>query len=155
MTPFSTRLATVFGIGWFPFAPGTAASFVALPLGWILIRFGWQSALVGAGLAMLIGIWACGLHARKAGRHDPSECVLDEVAGQWTALLPIALMGRGDDWRPFAMAFLLFRLFDITKPWPVARAERLPGGLGIMADDIVAGAFAAAILYGTLAIRLV
>ena len=155
MTPLSTRLATCFGIGWIPLAPGTFASAAALPFGWLLVLLGWQAVLIGAGLATMLGIWACGVHARKVGLYDPSECVLDEVAGQWVALVPIALQLRGGDWRPYVMAFLLFRLFDIFKPWPISAAERLPGGFGVMMDDCLAGLAAAVLLYGTLAIKLV
>jgi phosphatidylglycerophosphatase A len=97
------------------------------------------------------GIWACGVHARKVGLYDPSECVIDEVAGQWIALIPIALMGHARDWRHYGLAFLLFRLFDIWKPWPISAAERLPGGLGVMMDDIVAGFAAALLLWAALA----
>jgi phosphatidylglycerophosphatase A len=155
VTPFSTWLATCFGIGRIPLAPGTFASAAALPFGWLLVLLGWQGVLIGSGLATLLGIWACGVHARKVGLHDPSECVLDEVAGQWMTLIPIPLMGRASDWRPYVMAFLLFRLFDILKPWPIAAAERLPGGLGVMMDDVLAGFAAAILLGGTLAIKLV
>lgn len=155
MTPVSTRLATCFGIGWIPLAPGTFASAAALPFGWLLVLLGWQAVLIGAGLATVLGIWACGVHARKVGLYDPSECVLDEVAGQWVALVPIALQLRGGDWRPYVMAFLLFRLFDIFKPWPISAAERLPGGFGVMLDDVLAGLAAAILLYGSLAIKLV
>lgn len=155
MTPFSTRLATCFGIGWIPLAPGTFASAAALPFGWLLVLLGWKTVLIGALLVTALGIWACGEHGRKVGIYDPSECVLDEVAGQWFTLIPIALDARGADWRPYAMAFLLFRLFDILKPWPVSAVERLPGGFGIMMDDVLAGLIAAVLLYGTLAIGLV
>ena len=109
---------------------------------------------LGTGLT-IAGIWACEVHAKKIGAKDPSECVIDEVAGQWIALVPIAIEARVYDWRPFVMAFFLFRLFDITKPWPIAAMEKLEGGLGIMADDVVAGLFAALALYGMLAIQLI
>lgn len=155
MIPVTTRLATCFGIGWLPLAPGTFASAAALPFGWLLVMFGWKAALIGAIAATALGVWACGAHARKVGLYDPSECVLDEVAGQWFALVPIAFMGRGGDWRPYGMAFLLFRLFDILKPWPISAAERLPGGFGVMMDDVLAGIAAALLLYGTLWIGLV
>ena len=152
---FSTLLATFFGVGWIAFAPGTFASAAALPFGWAMVLGGWKAVVAGACAATVIGGWACGRHARKVRLYDPSECVLDEVAGQWFALIPVALVARGHDWRPFLMAFLLFRLFDIWKPWPVAPLERLPGGLGIMMDDVAAGLIAAGILYGMLAIRLI
>jgi phosphatidylglycerophosphatase A len=155
MTPVSTRLATCFGIGWIPFAPGTFASAAALPFGWLLVRLGWKGLLIGALAATALGVWACGAHARRRGLYDPSECVIDEVAGQWFALIPIAVMARDGNWRPYAMAFLLFRLFDILKPWPISAAEHLPGGYGVMMDDVLAGLAAAVLLAGTLVIGLV
>ena len=86
---------------------------------------------------------------------DSSVPLLDEVAGQWFALLPVAVEMRGSDWRPYVMGFIFFRLFDILKPWPISAVEKLPGGFGIMMDDVLAGLIAAALLYGTLAIGLV
>ena len=155
MSLWSQRFATCFGIGWSPIAPGTVASLVALPFGWLLVLLGWQSVLAAALLATGLGIWACGAYARKNRIRDPAECVLDEVAGQWFALIPVAVEMRGGDWRPFVMGFIFFRLFDILKPWPISAVEKLPGGFGIMMDDVLAGLIAAALLYGTLAIRLV
>ena len=149
------RLATCFGIGWSPIAPGTLASLAALPFAWLLALFGWQGIAAGALLATGVGIWACGVYARKHGVHDPAECVLDEVAGQWFTLIPVAVEMRGGDWRPYVMGFIFFRLFDIWKPWPVSAVEKMPGGFGIMMDDVLAGVIAAALLYGTLAIMLV
>jgi phosphatidylglycerophosphatase A len=131
-------IATVFGVGRAPFAPGTVASIVALPFAWLILRFGNTPLLgVAAAAASLIGIWACDVYVKDTGREDPSECVIDEVAGQWIAcaFAPLSLAG-------FALAFVLFRLFDITKLWPISAAERLRGGLGVMADDLVAGLFA-------------
>ena len=155
MNPWPARLATCFGIGWIPVAPGTVASLAALPFGWLLVLLGWRSLLAAALLVAALGVWACGVYARKIRVGDPAECVLDEVAGQWFALIPIAFEMRGGDWRPFVMGFIFFRLFDIWKPWPVSAVEKLPGGFGIMMDDVLAGLIAAALLYGTLAIRLV
>jgi len=155
MTPWSTRFATCFGVGRFPFASGTVASAVALPFGFGLVLLGWKAVAIAAVAASLLGVWACGAHAKAVGILDPSECVLDEVAGQWIALIPVALYFRGHDWRPYVMAFFLFRLFDVLKPWPLSAAERLPGGWGVMADDILAGLIAAGILYGMLAITLI
>jgi phosphatidylglycerophosphatase A len=155
VTTFSSRLATCFGIGYIPWAAGTFASLAALPLGWVLVIFKWPLVTVAAIVVTFIAIWACGAHARKTGVSDPSECVLDEVAGQWIALIPIAIEARASDWRPFVMAFFLFRLFDIWKPWPASAAEKLPGGFGIVLDDVVAGLIAAVILYAFLFIQLV
>jgi phosphatidylglycerophosphatase A len=106
--------------------------------------------LVGASIIVLvIGILACADHVRETGREDPSECVIDELAGQWLAcafclltfggLVPLEHLSL----LPFGLAFLLFRLFDIWKPWPVSWADQeLKGGLGVMMDDIIAGLMA-------------
>ncbi|HTP75999.1 MAG TPA: phosphatidylglycerophosphatase A [Rhizomicrobium sp.] len=128
-------LSTVFGIGHARVAPGTVASAAALPLAWLMLMFLGPTALMMASLALyLIGIWSSGAYAAQTGREDPSECVIDEVAGQWLACVfaPLSLAG-------FAVAFALFRLFDISKLWPVSAGERLPGGWGIMTDDMIAG----------------
>jgi phosphatidylglycerophosphatase A len=142
MNAAARLIATVFEIGRFPFAPGTVASAVALPLAWLMSRSLGPYALCGAAfLAAAIGVWASDEYMRETGKNDPSECVIDELAGQWLAcaFAPLSLPG-------FALAFVLFRLFDITKPWPVSAAERLNGGLGVVADDMVAGLFAGLIV---------
>jgi len=144
-------LATFFGIGRIPFASGTFASAAALPFGVLLVMRGWEVLAVAAIVAIVVGIWACGRHAAKLGVTDPSECVLDEVAGQWIALVPIALFERPFDWLLYGIAFFLFRLFDVLKFWPMSAAEELPGGLGVMADDVLAGVIAAALLWVALA----
>ena len=143
MERVAAALASVFGVGRLP-ASGTAASAVALPIGWaIALLGGWQAILIAGIAASLIGIWACGVHARSLGIEDPSECVLDEVAGQWLALLPMGFFGESFDWRALLACFVLFRLLDIFKPWPIYKLEHLHGGFGIMADDIAAGIEAA------------
>jgi phosphatidylglycerophosphatase A len=140
-----TGIATVFGIGRFPFAPGTAASIVALPFAWVIATAGgsWGRfwLLMAAIFVNALGCWACELYAHDVQKKDPSECVIDEVAGQWLAcaFAPTSLYA-------YAVAFLLFRVFDILKPWPASAAERLPGGIGIMADDVVAGLMAGAVI---------
>jgi phosphatidylglycerophosphatase A len=145
-------LATCFGIGRLPLAPGTWASLAALPLGWWLAMVGdWYALFVAAVIATIAGIWACAAHARAAGLHDPSDCVIDELAGQWFALVPLAATGRLGDPIALLLAFVLFRALDIVKPWPIARLERLPGGYGIMADDVAAGLIASAFLGGFIA----
>lgn len=134
--------ATVFGLGYAPVAPGTVASGVALFLAWPLAIWQGRFALLLAGiLASAIGAWACELYSREKGEADPSECVIDELAGQW-----IACAFAPPFVPAFLLSFVLFRIFDIWKPWPISAAERLPGGFGIMADDIVAGLFAGAII---------
>ena len=145
----STILATCFGIGYFPFASGTAMSAVATVLAIPLARWGGPSALLAGSLAsFLLGIYVCGQHERITGRpdlpnEDPSECVIDELAGQWLACAFIAgFAGTHQSLFAFLLAFVCFRLFDITKLWPVSIAEDFPGGLGVMADDMVAGLMA-------------
>ena len=157
--PVLSAIATCFGCGRLPGAPGTWASLAALPLAWMIASAGGFQALVAATVAVFtLGTVAAHDYAERTRTKDPGEVVIDEVAGQWVTLWPVAQMaqGSGPDWRLFAVAFLAFRLFDIWKPWPVARIENLPGGLGIMADDIVAAmyasfvtAFAAQILFHT------
>jgi phosphatidylglycerophosphatase A len=88
-------------------------------------------------LSITSGIPAATLAARESGRHDPQFVVIDEVAGQW-----IALLGSPADFRHGVIAFILFRLFDITKPFPVRHLEKLPGGWGIVFDDVAAGLYA-------------
>jgi phosphatidylglycerophosphatase A len=127
-------IATLGGLGRMRPAPGTIASLAALVTAWLLASLAGRGALLIAAIfATALGGWASELYARNKGEHDPSECVIDELAGQWIAcafapLNPIA----------YAVAFVLFRLLDIFKPWPISALERLPGGLGIMADDCAA-----------------
>jgi phosphatidylglycerophosphatase A len=130
-------VATAFGAGLSPIAPGTAGSLVGLLLFWPAARLvlGAQAALVAA--VSLLGVSCASAVARRLGRKDPGEVVVDEVAGQWVALLAL----------PFspltaAVAFLAFRIMDVTKPWPARSLEALPGGWGIMADDLAAGVYA-------------
>ena len=140
----ATIIASVIGIGYFPVASGTVMSIVAVPLAIFIARAGGGAAVIAASLlAFAIGIWACGAHVRATGRDDPSECVIDELAGQWLACAGICFAPATA--AEFALAFLAFRLFDILKPWPISAAEKLPGGLGVMADDMLAGLAAAII----------
>lgn len=140
-------VATVGGIGALPMAPGTWASLATLPLAFALHGVG------GFPLFMLatIGLFALGMWAVTAmgATDDPPEVVIDEVVGMLLALWPLSLglWLRGTDpwlfpWPGWVLGFLLFRFFDIRKPFPVNRAERLPGALGVMADDVVAGVLA-------------
>ena len=137
------RLATCFGIGYLPAAPGTWGSLAALPTGAGLVMLGgtWLLALAAA-VAFGVGIWASGRFAALIETKDPGSAVIDEVAAQWLALLPIAF-----DWRFYPLAFLLFRIGDIAKVWPARPLEQLPGGVGIMADDLIAGVYAGLICW--------
>ena len=137
-----SAVATLFGLGRLGFAPGTLGSLAALPLAWLSMRYGGLYVTLGlAALIAIIGIFVSDAYAKQSGNEDPSECIIDEVAGQMLAcaLSPLTPLG-------FALAFVLFRLFDISKLWPISAAERLRGGIGIMADDLVAGLIAGAIV---------
>lgn len=140
-------LVTLFGLGGTVPAPGTAASVVALPWAWLFVTLG-GGGWSGRGILLLAGlmVFAAGaywsdIYARESGCPDPSECVIDEVAGQW-----IVCAFTPQTWLGYVLAFVLFRVFDILKPWPIAHAERVPGGLGIMLDDVVAGLMASAVI---------
>lgn len=146
-------LATFFGAGLLPGAPGTWGSLAALPAGWALHLAGGAWALMaGIVLATGIGWWATVQVMAATDDPDPSEVVIDEVAGQWIALLPLSALagGGGVPWLGLALAFGLFRLFDILKPGPVGWADRLHTPWGVMLDDLIAGALAAILLGGLL-----
>lgn len=132
-------LATWFGAGDLPGAPGTWGSLAALPFAWALIALGGVPTLVAAAaVVFLIGWWASDAMIVASGITDPGRVVIDEVTAQWLAVAMI-----GSQWWQLLIAFLLFRLFDIWKPWPVSWADRyLHGGLGVMADDIIAALYA-------------
>lgn len=135
--------ATWFGCGLLPKAPGTWGSAAALPFAWALYRLGGSWALLAAsGLCFLIGWWASAIYVRRTGAADPSEVVIDEVAGQW-----LVLAAAPADPLLYAVGFLLFRVLDIWKPWPASWADRhVKGGLGVMLDDMLAAAYGALIL---------
>lgn len=149
-----TRLVTtVLGLGHLRPAPGTWASAVAVLAGVLIDRFLGFPALVAATLAVTAaGFWACGRELAGRPGDDPSEIVIDEVAGQWLALLfpAAAFWNRGvEDWALVAWpgwvaAFVFFRLFDIWKPWLVGRADRRGDAPGVILDDLWAGLFAGA-----------
>lgn len=138
---FSRFLASGGGVGFVPVAPGTAGSAVALVLGAGLLALGWWVLAAGCVAACLAGWWAC---AAEIEAGDAGWIVVDEVAGQWIALLGLAGMAPALPW--FVAAFALFRLFDIAKPGPVGWVDRRHDALGVMGDDVVAGAMAAGVL---------
>ncbi len=146
----SKIIATFFFVGHMRPAPGTWGSLAALPAAWVLLQFGgWPTLLVCAIAAYFAGLWATRMETRGQENHDPSEIVIDEVVGQWIALLPVAYGTTFSDGAPLALwpgwlaAFALFRLFDITKPWLVGWADRRDDAVGVMLDDVIAGVFAA------------
>jgi phosphatidylglycerophosphatase A len=131
-------LAFGFGTGLSPVAPGTFGSLPGLLLGWATLGSGAYVQLSVAAALIVAGIWICGRSSRDLGVHDHGGIVWDEIAGMYVTLLlaPPTLVG-------FAVAFALFRLFDIAKPWPIRDLDhRLRGGLGIMLDDLAAALYA-------------
>jgi phosphatidylglycerophosphatase A len=140
-------VATGLGSGYSPFAPGTAGSLVGLALFLPLAGLAWPVQLAAVVAVTLVGAAAAGRVARLLGRKDPGLVVVDEVAGQWITFLalpftPVTVLA----------GFLLFRVMDIVKPWPARDLERLPGGVGIMADDVAAGIYAHLLLRAGLAV---
>jgi phosphatidylglycerophosphatase A len=139
-------LATWFWCGYSPFAPGTVGSIGALIPAYFAVRYwhvpAWAFA-IAAALLFAPAVWAAGVAERQSGRTDPGLVVVDEVIGQW-----ITLAGAGTfNWKVWLTAFILFRAFDIFKPWPVRKFESLHGGLGIVADDAMAGIYGALVLF--------
>jgi phosphatidylglycerophosphatase A len=147
-TAWAWTTATFFGVGLLHPGPGTWGSLAATLL-WLAAGYGLHPtplALVAATtaaalLAIAIGIPAASIVARESGRTDPQHVVIDEAAGQWIALLPAAFSTH-PNWQHALAAFVLFRLFDITKPPPARQLERLHGGVGIVLDDVAAGLYA-------------
>jgi phosphatidylglycerophosphatase A len=136
-------LATGFGAGYLPITPGSWASLGALPVAWAIVRTWGVSGLAAAvGLAFAVGWWAAATITKVCVTEDPGAIVIDEVAGQWLVLVATPL-----DPLAYVVALLLFRIFDILKPWPVRWADRhVKGGLGIMLDDLLAAVYAILVL---------
>jgi phosphatidylglycerophosphatase A len=143
-TLWAWTVATFFGAGFGKPGPGTWGSVGAVLL-WALYAYAAHPSAqvllvalsVGIVVSVAFGVPAATIAARESGRHDPGFVVIDEVAGQW-----IALLGSPFDWKHGLLALVLFRIFDITKPFPVRQLERLPEGWGIVFDDVAAGAYA-------------
>jgi len=135
-------LATWFGCGLVPKAPGTAGSIGAIPLYLLAARAGQGGVAAAAVVTTAVGTWAASVVARELGVKDPQLVVIDEVAGMLVTMLPV----RHPGWPAVAAGLVAFRLFDIVKPWPARSLERLPGGWGIVMDDIAAGVYGAAVM---------
>jgi phosphatidylglycerophosphatase A len=141
-------LATWFGCGLSPAAPGTAGSLAALAIAIVLhlvYGFGPLAFLVMAAILFFPGVWSAGVIEKREGVEDPGKVVVDEVIGQWITLAGVVTL----NWKSWLLAFALFRILDIWKPPPARQFERLPGGWGIVADDTMSG------IYGALAIFIV
>lgn len=138
-------IASGFGSGLSPVASGTAGSLAAL-LPWLALReLPLPMYAVLVAIAFAIGIWASNVVIAQLRVADPGVVVWDEFVGQWITLVP--LLGSGRGWAWIVVGFLLFRVFDVWKPWPVSWADRsVEGGLGVMLDDVLAGIYAAVVL---------
>jgi phosphatidylglycerophosphatase A len=147
-------IAIFFGAGLLRPAPGTWGTAAALPCAWVIHGlFGFPGLLIATILAFGLGWWATAVETRGKADHDPSEIVIDEVVGLWIALMPLSagLWHAGAapwvfPWPGWVGAFVLFRLFDIWKPWVIGWADRRGDALGVMLDDVIAGVFAAVLL---------
>lgn len=139
MNRLATWIATWFGAGYVPKGPGTAGSLAAL----LCAAPVPQHIVWLAALSIPPAIWAAHVHAVSRNSKDPQEVVVDEVSGQWIALAGATQL---DSLAPWIIAFALFRVFDIWKPFPVRQFEKLPGGVGIVMDDVMAGVYAALVM---------
>jgi phosphatidylglycerophosphatase A len=138
------------GAGYLRPAPGTWGSLAAFPAGWLIYELGGPLVLaLGAAALYFAGVAAVRAEIAGAEDHDPGWIVIDEVVGQWIALLPVAFGASamnvpvGDLWPGLLTAFVLFRLFDVWKPWLAGRADARGDAVGLMLDDVWAGLFAA------------
>jgi phosphatidylglycerophosphatase A len=129
-------IATVFGVGYIPFAPGTFGSLAGLLL-WCVLPASAAAHLIAIAVVSTVGSWAGGVAERHFKRTDPGQIVIDEVLG-----MLVTLFMNPVGWTGAAAAFLLFRAADIVKPFPAKRLERLHGGVGVMADDAMAAVYA-------------
>ncbi len=136
-------IASFGGLGYFPVAPGTVASFaVVLLYKFFLSRFSWPYLVCLLVLLLALGLISSTAYAAELAQKDPRKIVVDEAAGQLIVLLFVF-----PSWTLVLISFFLFRLFDIVKPFPVSKVERLPAGWGIMADDVAAALLAKALLH--------
>jgi len=139
---FAELISTFFGAGKVSKAPGTVGTLATVPLAFLFMKLGPIVHMTGVFLLTFLGIWASEMYQRQQGGHDRQEIVIDEVVGFLITMtwLPIT-------WQSFVGGFLLFRLFDIWKPWPIRLLDRnVKGGFGVVADDMAAGILANVIL---------
>jgi phosphatidylglycerophosphatase A len=154
LVPLARAIATFGYVGLVPVAAGTAGSLAALPVGYLLHRAGGFPLLAAATIAAYcLGTWAIHVETQEQDDLDPRRIVIDEVVGMWIALMPLSfgLWHAGAPpalfpWPGWVAGFLLFRLLDIWKPWPVSWADRRKGPTGVMLDDVLAGLMAAALV---------
>ncbi|MBZ2190203.1 phosphatidylglycerophosphatase A [Alcanivorax sp. JB21] len=141
-------LAFGFGSGLAPKAPGTFGTLAAIPLWFLLTLLPLWGYLLGTAIVIAIGPYLCGRTSRDLGVHDHGGIVWDEFAGFLVTMLPLALIGAPFSVLTLLAGFVLFRIFDVLKPWPIGWLDRrVHGGTGIMVDDLLAGVYAAVLLY--------
>ncbi len=137
-------IASFFFIGKFPYAPGSLGSFIALLLFPLFSSIPFYYLFFIFTLFFTVGVWTSGIYAKKIGKDDPSEVIIDEVVGMWFALLL-----SPKNFKYWFLSFFLFRFFDIVKPFPIRFLERkIKGGWGIMLDDIAASIYSIVVLRG-------
>lgn len=148
-------IATAAYVGYLPWFPGTWASLLTMFLVFSFWRIDYPvlSVLFWLSMVIALGIWAATWYDRSYKTHDASAIVIDEVAGQIVALLPLLLL-RETSWGWYTVAVVLFRFFDIKKPWGIYRLQDLPEGFGVMADDLLAGCYAALFTVGGIWIKI-
>ena len=145
MKRVALAIATTGGLGYAPIAPGTFGSAAGVAIYLLTAHWTLPAQIALAAAVTVIGVWAAGIAAVHFGRSDPSHVVIDEVAGQL-----VTYLGTGVGWKGALAGFFLFRGLDIVKPWPANRLEALHGGVGIVADDIMAALYGCAMLHGLL-----
>jgi phosphatidylglycerophosphatase A len=143
MNRLATWIATAGPAGYAPVAPGTFGSAVGVGIYFLIATLPLSSQVWVAVILTIIGVWASSIASAHFNRADPSQVVVDEVAGQ-----VVTLVGLGRGWTTLLFGFLVFRALDIIKPWPANRFEKLHGGIGIVADDVMAA------LYGQVILRV-
>lgn len=138
----SKIIATVFGIGYFPIAPGTLTSLIVIFLYRLFLhKLSWPLYLLLFFLLFFVGVFASSKYASELRKRDPGNIVIDEATGQF-----LLLFRMSEDWLPLLLSFFLFRLFDIVKPIPIRKVENFPSGWGIMMDDLLAAIYAGVII---------
>lgn len=136
-------LALGFGSGLSPKAPGTMGTLAAIPLFLLCAQLPFYAFIAVTLLISIVGIWICDKASKDAGVHDHGAIVWDEIAGFFITMIAIPV-----SWQSIVVGFILFRIFDILKPWPISIADKqVTGGFGIMLDDIIAGILACALMH--------
>lgn len=136
------KIATLFGIGRIPKAPGTWGSLATIPLIFVLMKLGPIVYMISTLAISILAIYAADIYERQSDRHDSKEIVIDEVAGMLVTMTMLPMT-----WQAFVVGFVMFRFFDIFKPFPISYFDRkVPGGFGVVVDDLVAGLISNVIL---------